>query len=65
MREKDMFQAEAEQMNKSMAALCNRVAAIKGLSDQLAVIHSSGGDPGPVLEKLAAELSVFSVGKST
>ncbi len=54
-----MFQPEAEQMNKSIAALRTRIAAVKGLSEQLQKAHSAGADVGPIVEKLAAELSAF------
>jgi methyl-accepting chemotaxis protein len=63
LRDKDMFQPEAEQMNHSIAALRTRIAAVKGLSEQLQKAHSSGADLGPIVEKLAAELSVFALGK--
>ena len=63
LRDKDMFQPEAEQMNRSIAALRTRIAAVKGLSEQLQKAHSTGADPGPIVEKLAAELSVFALGK--
>jgi methyl-accepting chemotaxis protein len=59
LRDNDMFQPEAEQMNTSIAALRNKIAAIKALSDQLQQGQSTGGDPGPIVEKLGAELSVF------
>ncbi len=58
-----MFQPEAEQMNKSIAALRSRIAAVKGLSEQLQKAHSTGADVGPIVEKLAAELSVFALGQ--
>jgi methyl-accepting chemotaxis protein len=63
LRDQDMFQPEAEQMNRSIAALRTRIAAVKGLSEQLQKAHSSVADPGPIVEKLAAELSVFALGK--
>lgn len=59
LRDHDMFQAEADQMNRSIAALRTRIAAVKGLSGQLQVAQSAGTDIGPILEKLAAELAVF------
>lgn len=62
LRDNDMFQPEAEQMNKSIAALRSRIAAVKGLSEQLQKAHSTGADLGPIVEKLAAELSVFARG---
>jgi methyl-accepting chemotaxis protein len=65
LRDKDMFQPEAEQMNKSIAALRTRIAAVKNLSDQLLTARSAGADVGPIAEKLAAELSVFVLGKDS
>ena len=35
LRDRDMFQPEAEQMNKSIAALRSRIEAVKALSNQL------------------------------
>jgi methyl-accepting chemotaxis protein len=64
LRDKDMFQPEAEQMNKSIAALRTRLTAVQGLAEQLRLAHSAGGDLGPIVEKLSAELSVFAVGKN-
>jgi methyl-accepting chemotaxis protein len=62
LRDKDMFQLEAELMNKSIAALRTRIAAVRSLSDQLRQTQSTGGDLDPILEKLTAELSVFTGG---
>jgi methyl-accepting chemotaxis protein len=62
LRDTDMFQPEAEQMNNSFAALRTRMAAVKGLADQLRLAHSAGGDLGPIVEKLGTELSVFAIG---
>jgi methyl-accepting chemotaxis protein len=64
LRDKDMFQPEAEQMNRSIAALRNRIAALKDLSQQLQKAHSTNADVGPIVEKLAAELSVFALGNN-
>lgn len=59
LRENDMFQAEAQRMNESFAALRTRIAAVKALSSQLQSARAAGADIGPLVEKLAAELSVF------
>ncbi|CAA0109766.1 Uncharacterised protein [Halioglobus japonicus] len=59
LRENDMFQAEAQQMNDSFVALRTRIATIKHLSAQLQTALDSGTDVGPLVEKLAAELSLF------
>jgi len=64
LRDKDMFQPEAEQMNKSLAALRARIEHVKDLYNQLQAMHSDGGDIGPVMVLLAAELAKFSNGKS-
>jgi methyl-accepting chemotaxis protein len=62
LRDKDMFQAEAAQMNQGIAALTGRIAGIKALADQLQQAHSAGGDCGPILERLGAELAAFTPG---
>jgi methyl-accepting chemotaxis protein len=62
LRDKDMFQREAEQMNQGIAALGARIAAVKALSDQLQQAQSTGGDPGPIVQKLGAEMSAFTLG---
>ena len=61
LRDKDLFQPEAEQMNQSFTALRTRMAAVKDLSDKLQRAHSAGADVGPAVEKLAAALAAFSV----
>jgi len=62
LRDKDMFQPEAEQMNRSIAALRSRIEAVKALSNQLRTAHASGADINPILDQLSAELSAFSSG---
>jgi methyl-accepting chemotaxis protein len=64
LRDKDMFQPEAEQMNKSLAALRSRIDRIKALSNQLQAAQSSGGDIKPLVEQLAAEMATFSSGNN-
>jgi methyl-accepting chemotaxis protein len=59
LRDKDMFQPEAEQMNKSIGALRNRIENIRALAQQLQASHASGADISPVMDKLAAELAGF------
>lgn len=59
LRDKDMFQAEAQQMNESFVALRTRIAEIKHLSGQLQAARDAGLDVGPLIEKLDAELSAF------
>jgi methyl-accepting chemotaxis protein len=65
LRDKDMFQSEAEQMNKSIAALRNRIATVKGLSEQLQKAQPTGADVGPIVAKLVAELSLFTLGNNS
>lgn len=60
LRETDMFQAEARQMNDSFTALRNRIAAIKVVSSQLQAARAAGAEIDPLVEKLATELSAFS-----
>jgi methyl-accepting chemotaxis protein len=64
LRDKDMFQPEAEQMNKSLAALRSRIELVKSMSSELQATHASGGDIGPLVKKLAAELEKFSSSKA-
>ncbi len=59
LRETDMFQPEAEQMNASFRALRARIEGVKALSAELQVAHTNGADVGPLLKKLDAELSHF------
>lgn len=59
LRERDEFHAEAEQINNSIAALCNRIENIRALTQQLQASHESGADINSVLQKLAAELAGF------
>jgi methyl-accepting chemotaxis protein len=59
LRDKDMFQPEAEQMNSSIAALRTRINAVKGLSEQLQQAQSEGGDISTIVEQLTTELSSF------
>ena len=64
LRDRDMFQPEAEQINKSLSALRGRIENIKALSQQLQASHASGADISPVIEKLSAELASFTGGRS-
>ena len=59
LRDNDMFQPEAEEMNNSIAALRSRIDVVKGLSEQLQQAQSAGGDVSAIVEKLSRELSVF------
>ena len=63
LRDKDMFQPEAEQINQSIAALSTRIVAAKGLCEQLKQTHGQGNDVGPLIDKLAAELDGFTLGE--
>jgi methyl-accepting chemotaxis protein len=59
LRDSDMFQTEAQQMNDSFSALRTRMTTIKDLSTQLQTAQATGSDVGPLVEKLAAEVSQF------
>ena len=59
LREKDMFQEEAQQMNNSFAALRERIVAIKALSDQLQAALTNDSDVAPLVEKLSKEMDQF------
>lgn len=62
LRERDMFRIEAEEINRSLAALSTRIVAAKGLCEQLQQTHSRGGDLGPLVDKLSSELNGFTLG---
>lgn len=62
LREKDNFQPEAEQMNDSIKSLRSRIENLKALSEQLESTQQSGGDVGPIAEKLSAEIARFTLG---
>lgn len=64
LRDKDMFQPEAEQMNRSLTALRSRIELVKSLSSQLQATHAGGGDIGPLVEKLASELEKLTNSKN-
>ena len=59
LRDKDMFQAEADKMNISMALLRAKVENVQGLCTQLRQTHMDGGNLGPHMEQLAEALSGF------
>ena len=59
LREKDMFQPEADKMNAAIAELRTRIRAIKALSEQLQQAQSADGDTNNITEQLAKELSAF------
>lgn len=59
LRDSDMFQPEAAEMNKSFTALRSRIATVQALAEQLQRTHTAGVDISPVVEKLIAELSTF------
>ena len=51
-------------MNKSLTALRSRIELVKSMSSQLQATHASGGDIGPIVEKLASELEKFTNSKN-
>ena len=59
LRDNDMFQAEAEEMNSGIAALRNKISAIKALSSQLQQAQSAGGEITVTMQQLNEELSNF------
>jgi methyl-accepting chemotaxis protein len=59
LRDKDMFQPEAIEMNASITALRNKINTVKELSDQLQQAHSEGGEISSIAEKISSELSTF------
>jgi methyl-accepting chemotaxis protein len=64
LREKDNFRPEAEQMNESITALRARITALKELSEELKKAQETGADAGPIIEKIDAELSAFTLGST-
>jgi methyl-accepting chemotaxis protein len=62
-REKDMFQPEAERMNASIAALQQKIVTVKGLTEKLQQVQSAGGDTGDIVTEIANELSNFNTAK--
>jgi hypothetical protein len=60
LRDRDMFQPEAQQMNNSIVALRARIETLKGLCAELQKAQADGGDAGVIVEKLVSELSGFS-----
>jgi methyl-accepting chemotaxis protein len=65
LRNNDMFQVEADQINQSIASLATRITKAKRLSEQLSSAKFNEADTGPLIEKLAAELSVFDTGNES
>jgi len=59
LRDNDMFQAEAEEMNSGIAAVRNKISAIKALSSQLQQAQSAGGEITVTMQQLNEELSNF------
>lgn len=59
LRDKDMFQPEAEQMNNSITTLRTKISAVKELSEQLQQAQAAGGDISSIVEQLTAKLSTF------
>jgi hypothetical protein len=63
LRDQDMFQAEADKMNISMALLRAKVENVQGLCTQLQQAYTDGGNLGPHVEQLAKALSGFNTGR--
>lgn len=59
LRDKDMFQPEAAEMNASIAALRTRINIIKGLCEQLHHAQSTGCDISNIAQQLSVEISAF------
>lgn len=58
-REKDMFQHEAERMNASIASLQAKISNVKALTEKLEQAQASGGDTGDIMSEIVSELSDF------
>jgi methyl-accepting chemotaxis protein len=63
LRDKDMFQPEAAEMNASIAALRKRISVIQDLSEQLQQAQTAGLDTTSSIQQLTAELSTFTTTK--
>jgi methyl-accepting chemotaxis protein len=59
LREKDMFQPEADNINASIAALRSKIIVVKELAEQLQRSQAEGAAANPIVEQLAAEISTF------
>ena len=59
LRDKDMFQPEAEDINASIAALRSKMIVVKELAEQLQQSQAEGAAANQIVEQLAAELSTF------
>ena len=63
LRDRDLFQDEAAQMNASITALRGKVAAARQLADQLRQTHLKGGDTAPLIGQLHAALTALRTGE--
>lgn len=52
LRDKDMFQEEAGEINDGLAQLCSQVAELKSLAEEARAAQASGADVNAALEKL-------------
>ena len=59
LRDKDMFQPEAAQINAGIAALSHRISAVKELCAQLQQAQAKGVDTGSIVQQLTEEISNF------
>jgi methyl-accepting chemotaxis protein len=59
LRDKDMFQPEAAQMNAGIAALSHRISTIKGLCVQLQQAQANGGDASSIVQQLTEHISTL------
>ena len=56
LRDKDMFQEEAAEINGGLEQLCQQVVGLKTLAEEVSVAHHSGSDVAAPLGKLVAAL---------
>ena len=59
LRDKDMFQSEAVQMNTGIAALCDRVSTTKELCARLQQALANGEDISGIAQQLTDQTSTF------
>ena len=58
-REKDLFQPEAQRMNESIAALRAKIVTVKTLAEKLEHAQANGGNTGEIVSEIVSELSEF------
>jgi methyl-accepting chemotaxis protein len=63
LRDTDMFQAEAAQINNSITALREKIAELQARARSVQHAHAAGGDIAAQLEQLESAVSALTTGK--